>query len=131
MKARLGVVVVGVCLCAVLALADSGTVTSANRVGYVKVAVGANAQVMSGLNFEGDNPTVNEIFKDQLTGGFNKLGADNVIMWDALAQEYVTYWKSVIDSQWYKEDEGSPTTDSIVSGQGFWLCTKRLSQGRS
>ncbi|MBN1676807.1 MAG: hypothetical protein JXR37_37535 [Kiritimatiellae bacterium] len=124
MKAKsIAAVVLAVGLCAVSAWGQSGTVTSANRVGYVKVTVAAGDLVMCGLNFtDAATPTINEVFKDQLTGhSLLPTLSDNIIMWDPIAQGYVTYWKKSTDLQWYRLGEGSATDDPIDSGEGFWI----------
>ncbi|MBN1670145.1 MAG: hypothetical protein JXR37_03890 [Kiritimatiellae bacterium] len=124
MKAKhtaIGILALG--LCAALAWANSGTVTSANRVGYVKVTVGASQLVMCGLNFTDDvSPRINDMFKDQLTGhSLLPTLSDNIIVWDPIGQAYVTYWKKSTDGQWYRLGEGSPTEETIDSGEGFWI----------
>jgi len=122
MKGKCVGVVLAVLLTAGLAFANSGTVTSKNMVGFVKLTIPENSITMCSLNFDTDK-NLDELFHGQLTGNNTPGSADNILAWDQASSRYVTYWRTPID-EWWKAGESGVTTDTISPGQGFWIITR-------
>jgi hypothetical protein len=59
----------------------------------------------------------------QAKAGFNFGFADNLIKWDAISKQYVTFWRH--SSGWRQYPQTSSTTNVIRPGEGMWY--KRLS----
>ena len=107
-----------------IAQAQSGAVYSLNVVGFQKVTVEPSALTMPGIPFDPASAELNDLIGDQLTAAKNEAGADNIYVWDAVAQEYKKYFlRSTIGDKWVSyTDPNVATTDAFLNVEnGFWI----------
>lgn len=118
-----------------VALASSAlaqqTVNSVNAVGFVKISVPAGKFVMASAPFADFQPTIQDMFKGQLSGNVNASIADMVMVWNPTPAPgaYVYYYKDEF-GDWLNLDTLEVATnavDTVLPGQGFWIWSKASS----
>ncbi len=125
---RISTAVTALGLAATVTLAATNEVVSVNVVGYAKVNVPAQKYVLASIGFNAMDPnaTVQELFGDQLTGGFGFADGDHIYMWDAAQQKYILLYKQSTggvfpNDGWLNGETLEPATNKVTPGMAFWL----------
>lgn len=115
MKIKIKVAIGAFALLASGMMASAQTVYSSNAVGFQKIELGAQTQVLASTPFNNADSTLPALFNGQLQGGSTLSTADNVFKWDADLQKYSVYFPLEI--------QGNPNNINgnwvEVGGQGF------------
>jgi hypothetical protein len=101
-------------------------VTSPDSVGYVSVTVPGNGSFnLMSMPFTEPGTDVRarliqNLFTNQLQGGFADFAADRVYKWDVTNQQYVIYFKTLNDT-WERSDVPGDTSGTLAPGEAFWV----------
>ena len=97
-------------------------------VGFVRIAVPPNKNVLTSIPFYAFKKSIDEVLKGQLTGATNETLADRVIKWDPQFQEYESAFKAagtsnpLVDGHWFRNDVDWVTSSlSLNPGEAFWI----------
>ena len=103
-------------------------VVSSNIVGYEKITItpGLNMIGNQFLAVGGDSfQNINEMFKgsDGFIAGTGDDNADSILTWNGSAYDNIYYLDDYTEPyEWYNtKDLDNATTDTVTTGQGFWL----------
>jgi hypothetical protein len=102
-------------------------VYSANIVGFQTIQIPAyGTYSLASINFTGDSDTgltLSEIFADaDLTYSSRSSNADQIILWDASSQTYLSYYQKDDTGLFYLTTDKTTSVDpEITPGEGFWL----------
>lgn len=128
----LSIIVCG-CVLASVAQAQTGEVYSLNVVGFQKVAAPAAKLEIAGTPFEAANDTLDAVVGPQLTGSDGPGVSDNVVMFQATNQQYVTYFIAggigdpQYDGKWFTTSLQPATNINalVPPGRGFWIRSRQ------
>lgn len=119
------------CLAAVASVhaQATGTVYSLNIVGFQKITVSSNdSYALAAVPFVSDDPNINSVIGDQLTGGDSFDNSDDLLKWDASTQSYKNYFllgdvgDTNYNFKWIDSSTGEVATDAdLLASEGFWL----------
>ena len=108
--------------------ATNETVVVSGDVGQQPVVTN---HLISGLNLVSyPFSTVIDINSSAMTNGTTgktAVGADNITLWDASNQAYVTYWLKTSDKKWHDNGGNLATNVTVGSGKGFWYLNRAAS----
>lgn len=112
------------------ATASAQTVYSSNAVGFQKVDIDAQSQVLASTPFINGDATLPAIFNGQLKGGTSLATSDNVFKWNSDSQEYEVYFPldvgpndpNGINGNWIKLGTPGFTNDETLEpGETVWI----------
>ena len=113
------------------ASAQTSNIVSA-PVGYVRIVVPGNSQVLASMPFNAFNPDINTVIHSQLTGATNQTVADVLLQWDTAAQSYTNAYKAAntgnpsYDGYWFSSFTNWTLSDmQFGSGQAFWIQSRQ------
>lgn len=116
-----------------VATAQTGAVYSLNVVGFQKVDTPDAALVLGSTPFDPNDPNMNEVLGDQLTGGTGYANSDNLLLWDSAAQTYKLFFLAgdvgvpAYNYKWIDTATSQVATNGILPGDGFWLRSRQAS----
>ena len=112
-------------------------VAGRNAVGFIEIDLEPGQFAFLSMPFykvaaSGAEFTIDEFFKDQLSGDLSLKNSDKVLFWDENQQEYTLYWNCEFPGgidRCVKKGEYEATTDTIGPGDTFWVMIHENSPG--
>lgn len=98
-------------------------VYSVNVVGFQRLTAVTGLTLVA-TPFIRTNNTLDGVIGGQLTPGKSSGLADNILMWDPIAQRYDTYWLKSSDSNWYTL-AGARATNPVTPSHGMFVLNRR------
>ncbi len=118
------------CALAPFALAQSVNYVS-KPAGITRLAV-FPGQTLVSIPFRPFAPALNEVLRDQLTGGTTATNGDGILKWDPVSQVYLTAFKAAgtgdtsRDGNWFSPSTGwAPSALTLNPGEGFWIANRQ------
>lgn len=103
--------------------AQTGEVYSLNVVGFQKITASSQGLTMVSTPFDKSSNTLDGVVGNQLYGHKSSTYADNINVWDAASQQYLSYFLKN-DGKWY-DLSNNPATGRINTAMGFWILNNR------
>lgn len=113
-------------LCSLLVLSSSGQseVYSVNVVGFQKVSARSNGLSMVSVPFSKQSNTLDDVIGNQLTANKSSGLADQIQLWDPVAQTYNTYYLWT-NGLWYTLAGVRATNTAITTQVGMFVRNRR------